>query len=52
MPEKDLDAFFDYCKESKYGSILKNRDKWISSFKLNDSLQEVLSKINNKAVVN
>ncbi len=52
MPEKDLDAFFDYCKESKYGSILKNRDKWISSFKLNDSLQEVLSKLNNKVVMN
>jgi len=52
MPEKDLDAFFDYCKESKYSSILKNKDKWISSFKLNDSLQEVLSKLNNKAVMN
>ena len=46
MPEKDLDTFFDYCNTYKYTSITKNRDKWISTFKLNDSLQEVLSKLN------
>ena len=46
MPEKDLDTFFDYCNTHKYTSITKNKDKWISTFKLNDSLQEVLSKLN------
>jgi len=46
MPEKDLTTFFEHCKTYKYGSILKNRDKWINTFKLNDSLQEVVAKLN------
>ena len=46
MPEKDLTTFFNHCKTYKYGSILKNKDKWISTFKLNDSLQEVVAKLN------
>ena len=46
MPEKDLDTFFDQCVKNKYGSILKNKDKWISTFKLKDSLQEAIAKLN------
>ena len=46
MPEKDLDTFFDKCVKNKYGSILKNKDKWISTFKLKDSLQEAIAKLN------
>lgn len=46
MPEKDLDTFFNHCVENKYGSIMKNKDKWINTFKLKDSLQEAIAKLN------
>tara|TARA_B100000214_G_C23956174_1_gene622937 strand:- start:360 stop:1253 length:894 start_codon:yes stop_codon:yes gene_type:complete len=46
MPEKDLDTFFDHCVKNKYGSIMKNKDKWINTFKLKDSLQEAIAKLN------
>lgn len=46
IPEKDLNRFFELCNINKYGSILKNKDKWIKTFKLNDTLQEALKKLN------
>jgi len=46
IPKKDLDRFFELCNINKYGSILKNKDKWIKTFKLNDTLQEALKKLN------
>jgi len=46
MPDKDLDTFFEICNNQEYDSITKNKDKWIHSFKLNDSLKEILVKLN------
>ena len=46
MPKKDLDTFFNLCVKYNYGSVMKNKDKWINTFKLKDSLQEAIAKLN------
>lgn len=46
MPEKDMDAFFDKCKQLKLHSITNNIDKWLSTFNFNSALVDTINKLN------
>ena len=46
LPDKNSSTFFDLCKKYELGTILKNKDKWISSFFANDVMQKVVDKVN------
>ncbi len=46
LPNKNSSTFFDLCKKYELGTILKNKDKWISSFFANDVMQKVVDKVN------
>lgn len=46
MPEKNMDAFFEKCKELNLNSIVNQKDKWCTTFNFNESLVATINKLN------